>query len=279
MTLCLAWKQNNQINLATDSRSGHDGSYNDTTPKLFALRVKIITPDGQNSSRTDYEQTIGICYSGMVSDSIKIIEFVSEAMQNLDYVPEYMDLSLENICQFFGYYFQTVAISTKLAYDIDPDMNFLISGYCPKLKEVAIYHLTLYPTGDEEYDLSLDRVLEDPEEIVSIGSGSDRARAALDDIQPIKSTEVLKVLRSVCIDDDDDVGGFIQYGMFEEKDFKIFGIQDYHIDDLGELEILYTYRGILTLKGNFEVDEKRFQMRMRYLCPFEAEIDEHLFKP
>lgn len=63
----------------------------------------------------------------------------------------------------------------------------------------------------------------------------------------------------------------IQYGEFEENNFKIFGIQDYEKDDEGSLKLHYKLRGIDLYKDEFNAESDDFHIAYRFKLPFERE--------
>ena len=280
MTLCLAWTQNGSINIASDSRGGHADEYIDTLIKVMDLPVKIETPvDQDGKSEFAYEQTLGFCFSGRTFSSVIIRDHFAETLKHLQFLPGVTELSLENIVKFIAKLFTRVSREFKEGYDWDPETEFLIAGYCPLLNEVAAYNLKLY-TGDApgEFEPSIDRVLADPEEIFYMGSGQDRAIERIEEEDLSTSSEILRVLRDICRDDIPDVGGYMQFGLFDKEDpknFAIRGVIEYEIDENDEFEYVYTYRGLEMHRGDFEVNEQDLQVRMRYFSPFHKEIKDY----
>jgi len=195
----------------------------------------------------------------------------------LQFAPGFAEISLENICITIGNFLKTITSDFSHGYGWEPETVFLVGGYCPVLKMIAVYRLELYPGDDEdEYELSIERMMEDPEEICYIGSGQDHARDLIEQMDEPGTNDILRTLRGICLDDNHpDVGGFPQLGKFENKNFVLRGIKNYRIDEYDEITLLYTYRGLIMHEGDFAVDETQLQIRMKYLCPFEKEINAH----
>ena len=276
MTLCLAWTQNDKIHLASDSRGGDEENYLDTLIKVVDIRVIIETPVEQDdTTEIAYDHTLGLCFSGSTLNSVIVKDHITETLRHLQFLPGITELSLHNICKTIGKYFRLVSANFKKGYGWDPETVFLIGGYCPLLKKVSLYRLELFPTDDEQdYELVIDRMMEDPEEICYLGSGQDHARELIEAEDLSGSSAILGVLREICLDENHpDVGGYIQFGLFEGDDFVLRGIQDYIIDEYDEIKFLHVYRGIVLHDGDFAIDENEFQIRMKYLSPFKKDTD------
>jgi hypothetical protein len=69
MTLCLAWKQNNEYYFASDSRLSNDGSIiSDDANKIFNIKVEISGPVPSDTPMAEapivHQSSFGLCFAG-----------------------------------------------------------------------------------------------------------------------------------------------------------------------------------------------------------------------
>lgn len=86
----------------------------------------------------------------------------------------------------------------------------------------------------------------------------------------------LHIIRQVIKDGKvNSVGGGLQYGEFFINDFKVFGIEDYLLNEDGSFkEYLYTLRGLNLYKDEFERNYDEFHIAYTFKRPFEEEIQQ-----
>lgn len=278
MTLCIAWKNKNQIRFASDSRiSTDDDHYADIAIKIMEIPVKINNPIPSETGieETIYNYKLGMCYCGDAVNAYLIKETIYEVLQRLQLLPGYTDFSLNGICRVIAKFFENTSDQLRSGADWEPEVEFLIGGYCPKQKEVLVFKFELVDYNDH-YEAMYNEVLTEEDDMIILGSGTDKAEEliTLNNIQI--GNKLLNVLRDVCKDDTElSVGGYLQYGHFDDDNFKIYGIQDYVIDSNDELEYIYPYRGTVLYKDKFERDESDFHIGVNFIMPFEDEIEEY----
>ena len=160
----------------------------------------------------------------------------------------------------------------------DADVEFLIAGFCPSYNEILVYKFELVKY-DDKYEVIFDEILQEQEDIELLGSGKPIAEKLIDErmIESGQSHELLNILRDICVGNEvPSVGGFIQYGDFLNRDFTIYGILDYEITSTGQLNYLFTYRGIPLYQGRFEMSWQDFHINVPLKRPFDKYIDEYL---
>jgi hypothetical protein len=278
MTLCIAWKNGQNIRFASDSRiSTDDDHYADIGIKVMQIPVTIKNPIPVETGIEEviYNYKLGMCYCGDTINAFLIKETIAEVLQNLQLLPGYTDFSLKGICNVIIKFLENSSDHLRDGMDWDPDVEFLIGGYCPENLKVMVYKFQLVDYGDH-YETICDEVLEDDDDMIIMGSGTDKAEELIanGNIQP--GNKLLKVLRDVCKDDTvPSVGGHLQYGQFDDNNFRILGIADYKILPSGEIEYIYAYRGTVFFKDKFEATETDYHIATVFSMPFQDEIDEY----
>lgn len=277
MTLCIAWKKSDQIYFASDSRiASDDDHFADIAVKVMEVPIRIKNPIPVETGKETviYEKKLGICYCGDTLNALLIKEAIYEALQKLQFIP-YRNFSLEGICKSISKFVVNISDELRFGAGRDPNVEFLIGGFCPSEQKILVYKLELVDYGDH-YEVLCDEVLIDEEEIITLGSGSDAANEIINTRGITAGLSPLKVLREICHDENEpSVGGYLQFGNFENNNFTVFGVQDYRIDENDNLEYLYTYQGTLLYKGAFEFDENDFHIAPTFIMPFGDEISDY----
>jgi hypothetical protein len=275
MTLCIAWKNGNEIKFASDSRiSTDDDHYADIAIKIMEVPLKINnpTPVETGIEETIYNYKLGMCYCGDTLNALLIKETIFETLQKLQLIPGYGDFSLEAVCRTISKFFENTSDQLRNGADWDPEVEFLIGGFCPRNKEIVVYKLELVDYHDH-YEVLCNEVLTEEDDFIILGTGASKAEEIITDSNIPIGNKFINVLRDVCHDETEpSVGGYLQYGHFENLNFEILGVQDYAIDDKDDIEFLNTYRGTLLYKGKFEHNYSDFHIAATFITPFEDEI-------
>lgn len=279
MTLCIAWKNGDFIRFASDSRISldDDDHYADIGIKIMEIPVRIKNPIPSETGIEEiiYEHKLGMCYSGDTTNAFLIKETVAEVLQRLQLRPGYTDFSLKGICKVITKFLENISDQLKQGIDWDSDVEFIIGGFCPDKQKVLVFKFELVDYGDH-YETICDEVLEDDNDLMLMGSGSEKAEELIT-VKNIKpGNNLLKVLRDVCKDTSvPSVGGYLQYGQFNNNDFRILGISDYKVDQNGDIEYIFAYRGTVLYKDKFEASEYDYHIATDFIMPFQDEIDEY----
>lgn len=226
MTLCVAWKHNNIVHLASDSRlrvGKH--SYADVAIKVVSLPYRIYSPGGQSDMpKLAFQGEIGMCFAGSFISSIFVKESVADILKSLQYAPGYTDVSMESLAQFIFTAYRV--ISTKVcASELGSKgrADLVISGYCHEKRLIRTFLLN---TNNENQHSCNEILVAQNDDHVFIGNGIKRAESALP-TNP-KDINFLEALKTVINDSEEEfVGGAIQYGRFNEGNFQIYSIVDY----------------------------------------------------
>ncbi len=277
MTLVIAHKVGNHISLSSDSRiTFGSAGYIDYGIKIFTVPVKIYSPTDSETNITDlfYDYKLGLAIVGSAMNSYTVKESVYEMLQNLQFIPGYTDLSMDGIA---GLVF---IVFNKTTHDFgqlmrDNGMSILIlSGFCPDKEKIRLFKFYC--------DTSTFPIRPDYEEILKtdgiefFGSGGEEAKAIHNDNSSLTPLHIVRqVIKEGKVA---TVGGGLQYGEFQNNNFKIFGIADFTLNDDGTFkEDTYNLRGINLYKDDFERENDGFHIAYTFKTPFENERDE-IFK-
>lgn len=280
MTLCIAWKNSNNMMFASDSRfSNGDGGYVDIGVKIMQIPVTIINPIPVETGvvETIYKHNLGMCYCGDAVDALLIKETVSEVLDNLQYIPYYGDFSLCGICNVIKKFLDNTCRLLKegMGKQREIEIEFLIGGYCPLELRLMAYKFEIIDHG-ERCETMFEEVLEDDTEIITMGSGKEIADQIIIDNGIEPGHELLKVLRDVCRDDSiESVGGYLQFGHFQDNNFKIKGVIDYRVLSNGQVESIFAYRGTILYDEDFQAEELNYHVTTEFIDPFRDELDQH----
>lgn len=273
MTLVIAHRLNNHISLSSDSRisfgtSGHI----DYGIKIFSVPVKIYSPTSSETNITnlDYDYKLGLAVVGSAINAYTVKESVYEILQHLQYLPGYTDLSMEGIAGLVFKVFKKTTIDLGDIIQANGICELILAGYCPIQNKVRIYKFSCdtstYPIRPFHEEILTNNGIE------FFGSGKTEANNI--HTQNIHLSP-LHIIRQVINDNKVlTVGGGLQYGEFVINNFKIYGVENYELNDDGTFkEYLYTLRGINLYKDEFERSDDGFHVAYKFKRPFEQEID------
>lgn len=266
MTLCVVWRKNNNVCFASDSRITFGiNSYADVGIKVMAVPYRVYSPcDENNNKHLSFSGELGMCFSGSVSNSMFIKETVIEVLKNLQYVPNYTNVSIDNIASFIFKVYKNISkevCSTLLHKNGIADI--IIAGHCPTANKIKVFKFAT----DSKNVHSCSEILKNEGDYEFSGSGAKNAIGIVSGKKP-SPLDLINALKKT-IDDEitaPDVGGNIQYGTFLGDSFVIYGIVEYIEDD----GVKY-WRGFLDLNSEeYSGSYDDFVLSYRYIDPFQT---------
>ncbi|WP_139826289.1 hypothetical protein [Derxia lacustris] len=261
MTLCVVWRKNDEVHFASDSRvTLAKNSHADVGIKVLSLPYNIYSPCDSSTGKRSLVATgeLGMCFAGSAVNSLFVKESVAEVLKELQYAPGYSNTSMNGLAQLVFTAYRLISkevCSTVIGGN--GRAALVIAGWCIEKKCVRTFYLE---TSDENKH-SCKEILTAPNQHHFIGSGKSKAGALLP-MNP-SDTDYLRVLKSV-IDDPtvDSVGGSIQYGHFENNNFKLSGIVE-------RKEGVHYWRGALDLNSTeFMGADDILVPSLSYIDPF-----------
>lgn len=261
MTLCVVWRENDQVHFASDSRlTIATNSYADVGIKVLSLPYNIYSPtDDSSGARTlDVSGELGMCFAGSAVNSIFVKESIAEVLKELQYAPGYSNISMDGLSQLVFNAYRLISqkvCSTSIGGK--GRAALVIAGWCVEKKCVRSF---IMETNDNN-EHSCTEILTSSNQYKLIGSGQSKAQALL----PASPTNIdyLKALKAV-IDDssEDSVGGSIQYGRFQGNRFKISGIIEFN-------DNVHYWRGALDMNSaEFMGAEGALVPGLKFIDPF-----------
>jgi hypothetical protein len=284
MTLCLAWKQGNEIYFTSDSRltDSDKNVTSDDAIKIFKVSVEIYGPvpaDIPNSIEPLIHQTtFGLCFAGSYINGSILADTIEEILSNIQATP-FSDISIENLSDIaFAIYKQ---VSTQLM-QINRNRGLseiLLGGYCPITSNFKLYKFfpKQYNCGNilefEKQQILINK------QTVFLGDNIaiERANVLLSKINNDYSR--FHLLREIINDPQvKTVGGNIQAGLFIPTKFKTYGIVEYSKfeNEYGVLQIKdnYKFRGLSLDLDDNELRKGNLNIRKTFFNPFESERHE-----
>lgn len=274
MTLVIARRLNNQISLSSDSRiSFGNAGHIDYGIKIFTVPVKIYSPTSSETNITnlDYNYKLGLAVVGSAINAYTVKESVYEILQNLQYLPGYTDLSMEGISSLVFKVFEKTTLDLGDIIQQHGICELILQGYCPIENKIRIFKFSC-DTSNYPIQPFFEEILND-NGIEFFGSGKTEAENIYTNDNSLSPLHIIrKVIKDANIE---SVGGGLQYGEFVINNFKIFGVEDYQLNNDGTFkEYLYTLRGINLYKDEFERQDDGFHVAYQFKRPFEKEIND-----
>lgn len=270
MTLCVVWKVGCRVFHASDSRISNGSKYSDYGIKVIPVPVTIYDPAEEGkSAEIAFQATYGMCFAGSFIGAYVVREFLVIALQKLQYIPTFSELSFIQIARIVNKFYEHIFEKLSGELDYDHSVDFFLSGYCPK--EQKIKTAKFYVDYGEDLDKQNPKfsVIDDGDFIEYIGSGEDKYKDELKCcaektpfVQPLEALKQLINSRMV-----PSVGGNIQYGNFDGgRDFSVFGVVDTNNGLVDEIK--YCYAGVDMNGKEFESDGIDYFIMGSYIDPF-----------
>ncbi|MFI5252575.1 MAG: hypothetical protein ACHQQQ_09130 [Bacteroidota bacterium] len=275
MTLCIAWKQNNQVHFASDSRAKIGKVSFNHAIKVFSVPVKIIGPIGPKDHHPSkyYEQNIGICFSGNILNGYTLKETLIYTLSKLQVVPGITDVSMDQICKLIAKFYNHYSVTlSELLFERGLSI-VLVTGYCPKLQKVRTFKFK-FDIGTS-VTTNFNEILVEDGDIEFIGSGETQAKILF---KKITSTPPLEILKQVIIEQKEPtVGGAIQFGEIKLRDFEVCGIRDYLIDHTSrKVTTEFYFNGLPLMEDPYAVKWDEFFIKQTFKDPFINTINQLL---
>lgn len=275
MTLVIAERRNCIVRFSSDSRltfskEGHI----DFGVKILSIPVKIFSPTNKETQETTlvYDHSIGLAIAGSAINALIIKETVSEILQHLQYIPGVSDFSMSGISKLIFQLFKKASTDLSSVLREKGLCELILGGYCPDLNKIRVFKHSV--NVNSELEFTCEEVLS-TDGLIFLGSGKEEAILAHSEKTELTPLHLIReVIRSGKVS---SVGGGLQYGEFDDQDFKIFGIADYTLTDEGRFnEHIYTLRGINIYKDEFEKENEGFHIAYTFKMPFQNEINKIL---
>lgn len=283
MSLCIAWRWDQHINFASDSRITLAGGEHtsDLGIKIAGVPVRIATAEDATTRKAElrFSATYGIAFAGSYLAGFVIREMLSEVLQSLQFIADADQMTIERLMKvvyaFHAHYTKTLRKSFNFGHDLD----FLIGGRCPASGVVKVFRfISTESEAEPQYEEVLTKL---PFSYTAIGAGEGKFRRLFESDLPNPRNRVhfsaFSRLRDVINDDEiPSVGGKIQTGSFENGEFKHYGMLEHDLS--GDAPIpLPSVRGLVLEEAYKPTQVDDFYIRSDFRAPFEADL-EALFK-
>jgi hypothetical protein len=274
MTLIIANRFGSSISLCSDSRiSFKDEKMYDNGIKIFSVPVKIYSAQKTREDlRTlDFDYKIGLGIVGSTFNSYTIKESIYEMLQNLEYKRGIDEISLDSIVKLVFKVYNTISIDIENILGPSARCEILLVGHCPKKNRNQIFRF--FWDTENLYEPTFKEILKGELEIDFFGSGANIAKEVYRKNPNASSFKVIKMV----VDNENvmDVGGDLQYGVIQRKNFEVRGIiYDEQNADGSFKRLVYKLRGINMDKGDFQNPDDELFVSYTYSNPFNDEMVE-----
>ncbi|TRU41494.1 MAG: hypothetical protein EWV91_21450 [Microcystis aeruginosa Ma_QC_Ca_00000000_S207] len=275
MTLCIAWRQNECIYFASDSRLTNPDKTTITNyaTKIFKIHVAAVGPGPEVAPifSTDF----GLCFTGSYLNGSLIADTISEVLSNLQVIP-HSDYSIDNLAEIAFVVYKNVSIQLMELNREKGLAKAYLGGFCPftnvfKLFEFAPISL---PTNSKiTFTKTEININQNP----ALLGDFDAQNATNNLSKNLSNTySYFHILRDIINNPDiPTVGGQIQVGVFEENTVRTSGIAEYELkqDDYGfhSVNSKLTFRGIDFGFIDNELRVGNINIIKTFFNPFESE--------
>lgn len=265
MTLSIAWRNNGQVYLASDSRFSIHGRAVDLGTKVAAIPARVYPPRSEGGPMPDplFDQSLGVVIAGDSFAATAILDVLRLLLPNIMVLPG-KPISMDLVCELVEDLFRRVSNKVREGFSRS-QAEFLLTGWCPQQMKGRVFHFRLDALA---YAIFTEVVKN--EETFCIGSGAAAARRLVD--QEIGANP-FRLLKAVIADPREPlVGGPVQCGFLRQQGFEVFSIQDYQIDEKNRKINLFIAAGgfrvyPLPLPAGLPL------FRQTYLDPFSDDVE------
>jgi len=277
MTLCVAWKKDDNIHFASDSRISYGDKHSDYGLKLIPVPIKIQYPYDrkEDCNQRKFEKTYGLGFTGSFTGAYIIREFLMIVLQRLQFVPDKVDVSFNQICKIINKFYTHLVHEIKKDLVDDHSIDFFLSGFCPneKVLKFAKFYIDY---GPEYKDfIPKCRIYNDKIFLKAIGTGEEDFFKFFNQ-NPNKNydsrviTSIKQLIKSQIVK---SVGGNIQYAKFNKNnDFETYGIIENQYNEHGLIEVKHLIAGINMNGDEFEQKIDELYISGSYLTDVSEQI-------
>lgn len=279
MTLCLAWRLGRNVAFATDSVVGTTaGQKFDVAIKLFAIPVFVRSSSDEKSgiSTVMYSHTIALsCSAENAAAAAVFKDAFASVCSNLQWADSRPNVSFKEIVQLAARIYEKVGQKAREGFQIIGLPDVLMGGWCDEERKLRVFKL-IAPDERTVKPIISERLTEPgPFDFEAIGSGKstycDIVEESILGTKP-DSTKMLVWFKGL-IDSNavPSVGGTIQYGEFENGDFRIKGIM--YPPNAGSNSGMRFIRGTLNISDLvYDPSGLGLQITGEYVHPFIDEL-------
>jgi len=275
MTLCLAWKIENNIYFASDSRISRMLNSNfitisDTAPKIFSIPVRIYR------SQFDllYDKDWGICLAGGYIAGSGYADTLSEVLSNLQIANNDSKIDYKIIIKIAFDIYEQISRELVETGNKEALAKILITGICPIDNNEFLFEFgfKILETGIEYYSKEFDF---NEYEMNLIGDDN-AINYFKENLKRHNTLDYFRLLKEICRNTDiKTVGGNLQAGVLQKthpKYFSIHGIIESKLelndDSKWCVKNNWLFRSI---ELNPQLIKDKVHVRTIFLSPFEKE--------
>lgn len=243
--------------------------------KVMTLPLVVYHPRPAEATelKVAYRQTLGICVVGSFITTYIVKELLQDVLTSLQCTP-YTDISLLGLAKFVASFLRTVSREVCQALFNKGKGQIILTGYCP-IEECGRAFVLSTSSFSSPLKVEVSELFQKCN-IEFFGSGKSKANSLYNNHS---GKGILKLLKEVIEDEDTtSVGGNVQYGCLEEKDFRVFGMRDYKVDHEERCIQTGLFVGGVRVMTNLPQTDSDFVLSYTFKNPFTEEINKLLSK-
>jgi hypothetical protein len=154
MSLCVAWRWNNDISFASDSCiSQADKSVSDLGIKLVPIPVRVVSARQAQTGEVEerFTGTYGLAFSGSFLAGYVIREVLSEVLSHLQFIALNEFMTIERIMRIVHAFHRFYTLRLRESFKLGHDLDFLIGGLCPATNQTKVFRFVASENDDPHY--------------------------------------------------------------------------------------------------------------------------------
>jgi hypothetical protein len=137
MTLCLAWKRNNEISFASDSRLSNENgeTVSDIATKIFKIRVRI---NSKESKKELIDLNYGLRFCGSYLNGSILADTISEILSSME-ISKKDPITINSIVSIAFSIYKDVSTHLMSIHKSGGLSKVLFGGFCPESNSFRIF--------------------------------------------------------------------------------------------------------------------------------------------
>ena len=220
MTLAIAWRDNQGIKMAADSRLNFNGIYVDQAIKVVSTPYRIYGPGDRAPHNVLAAGDLGMCFAGSAVAALTLCEALRDVLTQMQGAPGYSNIGMDGIVDLLWRTYEILQKELCTALFENGLAKVVVAGQCAVHQR---QRALLFDVSKQTYVRSMREILHNTGDDEMIGLGEGAARKIL---PPNPSQrDYLDALQQV-IDDpaEPTVGGQVQYGELSGTSFRVLGV-------------------------------------------------------
>lgn len=223
MTLTIAWRSPEGIQIAADSRLNFSEVYVDQAVKVVAAPYRIRGPGDPATADILAEGDLGLGFAGSATAALTLCETLRDVLTQMQGAPPYSDVGMDGIVDLLWRTYDLLERDLCSALYEHGLAKVIVTGYCTRQRRQRAFLFDVEEEGQRRRSMREILLHVGAYEMIGKKTGREKAKAVLP-----ASPSQQDYLSALCMVIEDEteptVGGAVQYGELRGNHFRVLGV-------------------------------------------------------